>query len=197
MRYLIILLLMPLISIGQTSDTLLSLVDRVKEFKSLRKQGDYDAARAMMAPDARRWWNDREGDGRPWRIGAHGPWWAWDEHFRSENEIVEWKEGNRSATKVIRETNDYFRLLERGWVTNETVYFFDDSGKIEGLLIRAVGERPPGKTEEFLAWARLNDPEELALLMPDDEIDPTGDHPQRFRRLLNRWRQASGMEPIE
>jgi len=62
----------------------------------------------------------------------------------------------------VRETNDYFRLLERGWVT----YFFDESGRIAGLLIRAVGDRPQGKTDEFLTWAREHDPEELALLMP-------------------------------
>ncbi len=98
---------------------------------------------------------------------------------------------------VIRETNDYFRLLERGWVTNEVAYFFDDSGRINGLLIRAVGDRPPGKTEEFLAWTRVHDPEELATLVPGGEIDPSGDHPERFRRLLNRWRQESGLETIE
>jgi hypothetical protein len=33
--------------------------------------------------------------------------------------------------------------------------------------------------------------------MPGGEIDPAGDHPERFRRLLNRWRQASGLPMIE
>lgn len=30
---------------------------------------------------------------------------------------------------AVRETNDYFRLLERGRVTNEITYFFDDEGR--------------------------------------------------------------------
>jgi hypothetical protein len=33
--------------------------------------------------------------------------------------------------------------------------------------------------------------------MPEGEIDPSGDHPGRFRRLLNSWRRAAGLEPIE
>jgi hypothetical protein len=33
--------------------------------------------------------------------------------------------------------------------------------------------------------------------MDDDEVDPSGDHPQRFRRLLERWRQDAGLEPID
>jgi len=176
-----------------------SLVARAQEFRSLLGRGEYEAARALMTEDARRWWENRDGDGQPWRIGpeTRGPWAAWDEHFRSKKEVVEWKDASRSATAVIRETNDYFRLLERGSVTNEVVYFFHESGRIEGLLIRAVGDRPPGKTDEFLAWARANEPEELESLMPGGEIDASADHPERFRRLLNRWREATCLQPIE
>lgn len=176
-----------------------SMTHRSQEFRSLLERGEYAAARQMMAPDPRRWWEERVGEGVLWQIGPEspGPWAAWDEHFRSESELVEWKEDEGSATAVVRETNDYFRLLERGWVTNEITYFFDARGRIEGLLIRAAGERPPGKTEEFLAWARAHDAEELAALMPGGEIDPSGDHPERFRDLLERWRQASGRDPID
>jgi len=176
-----------------------SLVARAQEFRALVERGEHAAARRMMAPDARRWWEERDGDGQPWRIGPEnpGPWAAWDEHFRSKREVVEWKEGSGVATAVTRETNDYFRLLERGWVTNEITYFFDDRGRIDGLLIRAVGERPPGRTDEFVAWAKAHDPGELAALMPEGEIDPSGDHPERFRRLLDRWREASRLETIE
>ncbi|MFW6201151.1 MAG: hypothetical protein ACOC8B_01115 [Gemmatimonadota bacterium] len=176
-----------------------SLADRAQEFRSLVEEQRYDAARALTSDDARRWFDDRDGPGQPWTVGPEvgGPWAAWDEHFRSEGEVVEWREATRSATAVVRETNDYFRLLDRGWVTSEITYFFDDAGQIEGLLIRAVGDRPPGRTDEFLAWARVHAPDELATLMPDGEIDPSGDHPQRFRRLLNRWRADSGLAPIE
>lgn len=175
-----------------------SLVARARRFRHLVGRGEYPAARAMMADDPRRWFAPREGDGQSWRLGPRsGPWSAWDEHFRSEGEVVAWREGERSAIAVVREINDYYRLLERGAVTNEITYLFDDAGKIEGLVIGTAGERPPGRTEEFLAWARQNDPEELEALMPGGEIDPSGDHPRRFRALLDRWRAATGREPIE
>lgn len=183
---------------GRSGDGGRALAARAQEFRSRIDRGDYEAAQAMMAPDPRRWWGDRVGEGRPWQIGPKsGPWAGWDEHFRSKKEIVEWREGADSASVIMRETNDYFRLLERGWVTTEITYHFDPSGRIEGLSIRGIGERPPGRTDEFLAWAREHDPEELDALMPGGEIDPTGDHPERFRRLLNRWRQSAGLETID
>jgi hypothetical protein len=175
-----------------------SLVTRAQQFRAHIETGDFERARAMMAPKARRWWGVRQGEGEPWTVGSeNGPWAAWDQRLRSQKEIVGWTEGPDSATVVVRETNDYFRLLERGWVTNEVTYYFDDANRIDGLLILGQGERPPGRTEEFLAWAKAHDPDELEALMPGGEIDPSGDHPQRFRRLLERWRMAAGLEPIE
>ena len=173
-----------------------SIVRKAQAFRSLLADGDYEAARAMMAPDPRRWWETREGGGAAWTVGpSSGPWADWDRHFRSRGELVEWREEPGAATAVVRETNDYFTLLERGWVTNEVTYFFDRQGRIDGLLIRAAGERPPGRTDEFLAWARKHDPDELDALMPGGEIDPSGDHAPRFRRLLDRWREAAGLAP--
>ena len=162
-------------------------------------EGDFTAARAMVAPHARRWWDAREGEGQPWTVGdtVRGPWANWDDYFRSTKEIIEWKEAERSASVVIRETNDYYRLLERESPLNEVIYYFDEESKIDGLLIRSAGERDMGRTEEFLAWVQENAPDDLAELMPEGEIDPTGDHPQRFRQLLERWRQATGRETIE
>jgi hypothetical protein len=176
-----------------------SNIARAKRFRELLAKKDYDAARAMMANDARRWWDAREGEGRPWKIGpdAGGPWAAWDKYFHSQHEVLEWREEPHSATALVQETNDYYRLLERGAMRNELVYYFDDDGKIDGLVIRGAGERPMGLTDEFIAWAKKNDPEEIAALMPGGEIDPAGDHPERFRRLLDRWRRATGRQPIE
>ena len=127
----------------------------------------------------------------------HGPWANWDEYYKSTKEIIEWKEGEGTASVLIRETNDYHRLLERESLLNESAYYFDEDGKIDGLVIRSAGERHMGRTEEFRAWAQEDAPDEVAELMPDGEIDPTGDHPQRFRRMLNRWREAVGLEAIE
>ena len=175
-----------------------SLVALARKFQALRRSGDCEAARAMMSQNPRRWFEEREGEGTAWRVGPKsGPWAAWDAHFRSQSEDVRWEAGEGTATLISRETNDYFRLLERGWVTNETVYYFDSSRKIEGLLIRATGERPPGRTEQFLEWARAHDPDELEYLMPGGEIDPSGDRPERFRALLNRWRESAGLANVE
>lgn len=165
------------------------LVDRARRFRTLLRAGDYDAARRMAVPEPRRWWEERSGPGQTWSIApASGPWASWDEEFRSRGEVVRWRSEPSAATAVVRETNDYFRLLERGSVINEITYFFDSEGQIEGLLIGATGERPTGRTEEFLAWARENAPGEIAGLMRGGEIDPSGDHPRRFRALLERWR---------
>jgi len=176
-----------------------SKIERARQFRALVAKQDYDAARALMAEHPRRWWDAREGEGSPWKIGpdAGGPWKHWDEHFHSTPAVVRWTEGSDSATALIHESNDYYRLLERGTMTNELVYSFDGDGKIEGLVIRSVGERPQGRTAEFVAWAKKNDPREIGELMPDGEIDPRGDHAERFRRLANRWRRATGREPIE
>lgn len=176
-----------------------SFVARAAEFRTHLQREKYELARALMVENPKRWWGSLAGPGLPWRIGerSKGSWAEWDKHFRSEKTIVEWREGPDFARAIIREMNDYYRLLNRGSVTNEVTYFFDDAGMIEGLLIRAVGQRPRGLTDEFLEWARVNDPVELEELMPGGEIDPSGDHPRRFRRLLNRWRRASGLEVIE
>lgn len=174
-----------------------TLVERARRFRSLLSEGKYDAARGMMALDARRWFRSRENEGQPWTLGATtgGPWARWDEYFGSTGEVVEWTEGERWASAIVRETNDYYRLLERGPQRNWLTYHFDESGLIEGLVIGSAGERDMGLTEQFRAWAQDNRPEEIAELMPEGEIDPS--HPERFRRLLEEWRQATDREPIE
>lgn len=173
-------------------------MERAQRFRSLLTDEDYSAARAIVAPDARRWWGSREGEGQPWTIGpaGRGPWASWDEHFGSKGTEVEWAEGEGWASVTVSETNDYYRLLERGAQTNELTYYFDENGLIDGLVIGSAGERNMGLTEDFLAWAREHHPGEIAELMPDGEIDPAGDHPQRMRRRLNLWRGATDREPV-
>ena len=176
-----------------------TLVEQAIRFRTLVQRGDMDAARAMMAHGARRWWDRREGPGQPWTLDAAspGPWAGWDRHFRSKKVLAGWQASASSATAHIVERNDYYRLLERDAPTNRVTYFFDGEGRIEGLLIGGAGPRDPGRTEEFLSWARAHEPAEIAALMPGGQIDPAGDHPIRFRRLLGRWRQATGRDPID
>lgn len=167
-----------------------------KKFRELLEKKDNESARGLMAPRPRRWWGGRDGGGLPWEIDEVQEWEAWDRHFRSKKEVVRWEAGEQRVIALIRETNDYYALLERPPVLNEATYFFDDQGRIEGLLIRAVGERPRGRTDEFMAWAKENAPDELAVLMPEGEIDPSGENPRRFRELLDRWRRDSGLAPV-
>lgn len=165
------------------------LLETALRFRSLVERNELARAQTMVAEDARRWWGSREGEGSSWRVEQPGPWSGWDRHFRSKKEILDVVENpDRSVTVTLRETNDYFQMLDRGWVMNSVTYYFDEEGLIEGLLIRAEGERSPGRTEEFLAWARENEPDEIAALMPDGEIDPSGENPVRYRALLERWR---------
>lgn len=171
---------------------------RVQLFRALLDAGDVAGAEALASDDPRRWWEAREGEGDPWDIGpTAGPWAAWDDHFKKRTETLSWEPGaDGSVTVVFRELNDYYRLLERPWMTSSATYFFDDRGVISGLLIRPLGERDPGRTDEFLEWAREHEPRELQALMPGGEVDPGADHPQRFRALLNRWRRDVGMRQI-
>ena len=185
---------------GCASPPAASNVELVQQLRAHLRSGEYDAARAMMTPDPRRWFNERSGEGGPWRVGSgpKGPWAHWDDYLGKQSEIIRWVEEERAAVCVYRETNGYFLLLDRGWVTNHTTYFFDEHGRIEGILHAAApGPRPQGRTDEFLAWARANVPEELEALMPGGNVDPSGDHPRRFRAILERWRADAGLGPIE
>lgn len=171
-------------------------IQTAQRFRARLEAGDFDAARAMMTSDPRRWFDSRTGPGQAWRVGPgeKGPWALWDETLGQRVEALAWEGDERSATLVYRETNDYFLLLERGWVTNRTTYYFDGQGRIEGILhAAAAAPRPPGRTAEFLDWARQHEPQELDALMPDGDIDPSGDHAERFRALLGRWRVAAGL----
>jgi hypothetical protein len=170
----------------------------VQEFRRLVEAQQIPIARAFMSSDPRVWYEERNGLGEPWDItpGA-GRWDAWDEHFRSHSEEVSARGNTRSVTLLVRETNDYYRLLDRGAMTTELVYSLDTAGKIDGLLVRAVGERPQGRTAEFLAWAQREAPQEIEYLRPGGAIDPTGDRAPRFRALLERWRAAAGLPKID
>jgi hypothetical protein len=174
----------------------LDAIARVQTFRALRAAGDYDAARLLMSGDPRRWWGERGGEGSPWTIGTRGRWADWDDHMQSTSQVLEWTTSDHSATLLAAELNDYYRLLERGPQQVSYTYFLDDEGLLSGYLIASPGPRDPGRTDDYLAWAAANEPEELAYLRPGGEIDPTGDRAQRTRAQLNRWRATEGLLPI-
>jgi hypothetical protein len=170
----------------------------VQEFRRLVEAQQIPIARAFMSSDPRVWYEVRNGPGEPWDITpGSGRWDAWDEHFRSQSEEIGARGNTREVTLLVREINDYCRLTERGPFETELVYFLDTAGKIDGLLVRAVGERSQGRTAEFLTWAQREAPQEIEYLRPGGDIDPTGDRAPRFRALLERWRAATGLPKID
>lgn len=180
---------------GTRQDRAARLIAKAQALRERVAAGKWESARSLAVPDPRRWFEREQGDGTAWRLapGELGLWGHWDRHFRTRGTVTGWRADSMSATATVQESNDYFRLLDRPPVANEIVYLFDARELIRGVVIRAAGSRPRGRTDEFLAWARVHAPEELDRLMPNGEIDPRGDHPQRFRALLVRWRRAAGL----
>ena len=170
----------------------------VEAFRNARARGDTEAAGALLAPDARLWFGAREGPGRPWDLETGGPWAAWDEHFRGRSEPDgPWVVEGDAVSAVMVEHNDYYRLTESAPGRWRGTYFFDERGRIEGFLVAPIpgAERDQGRRLEFEAWAREHEPGEAQALMPDGEIDPSGNRPARMRALLERWRAAVGLPP--
>ena len=168
----------------------------VRELQRLKEAGELERAQALIAPDARVWFEERAGEGAPWSA-AGGPWSAWDRHFRARATYTDWEEAEDRVSVTALESNDFYRAIERPPTPVRLTWFFDEDGRIEGLFVR----RPPGvpiedRFEQFRAWAEREAPEETAALMPGGSIDPSGDHPARFELLLARWRAETGRPPL-
>jgi imidazolonepropionase-like amidohydrolase/heat shock protein HslJ len=172
-------------------------IAKVQALLAARKRGDEAAARALMAPDARIWFDERKGPGEPW--GLVSRWSGWDSYFHSTSEYSDWREGRDSVTAFGVERNDFYRLIERPPQKFRATWWLDSSGKISGFLYEPRGAVFPGgdRLAEFKAWARRENPAELEYLMPGDRFDPTGDRPQRFHAILVEWRKAAGLMPVE
>lgn len=183
---------------GSQSGRDANLIRRVQEFHEARKRKDYETAQKYLSADARVWFEKKEGAGAPWTLKG-GRWAHWDGYFNGRTEYSDWKVEGSMVTCTANETNDYYRLLDwHPWPMRFT-WWFNESDKLTGFLIQSL--RGSGTTrsrlEEFKKWAALHRPEELRHLMPEGEIDPTGDRPQRWRRILIEWRKAAGLPPVE
>ena len=179
-------------------------ISTVKAYSAAKKVGDYDRARSYLSDDPRVWYETREGEGQRLTLGGGGKWSHWDSHFNGHSEpLGPWQTDGRTVWRDFHETNDYFRLLERPGGAYRRTYFLGHDLRIEGTMISAVPSdesqpsKPRGRLDQFLAWARSNEPTESAYLMPAGNIDPTGDRAPRMRKLIERWRQATGLPPIE
>ena len=174
-----------------------STLEVVQTFREARESGDLDTARALMSEEPRVWYGEREGDGRPWTLGA-GRWKAWDEHFNGSSEVVSIESTIEEVSMVLMENNDYYSLTERGSSPVRLTWFVNASGLIEGYLVSSVECECPSTSryDEFEEWGKENAAAELEYLVPGGSVDPTGDRAPRFRALLERWRLDAGLPPI-
>jgi imidazolonepropionase-like amidohydrolase len=168
----------------------------VQAFQAAKDRGDRSAAQAMLAPGARSWFDERKGEGDPY--GLDGRWSGWDAFFRTKNTYSDWTQGRDSVTAAGEEINDFYRLIERSPTRFRATWWLDSDGRISGFLYEPRGAVVPGdRFADFKAWARGAKPAELESLMPNGRIDPSGDRPQRFRALLEEWRRAAKLPPVD
>jgi len=171
-------------------------ISAVKTFLDAKERGDRASAQALLAADARSWFDEKKGTGDPY--GLDGRWSGWDRFFRTKNTYSDWTQGRDSVTANGEEMNDFYRLIERSPSRFRATWWLDSSGSVAGFLYEPRGAVLPGdRFGEFKEWARRNKPDELAYLMPSGRIDPTGDRPQRFRALLEEWRRAAKLPAVE
>ncbi len=174
------------------------LVQKVKAFRAAKAAKDSTLTRSMLAPGAAQWFERKEGPGIPIKPSGEGVWSQWDRYFNARSEIESQSVDNNAVTVRIIEINDFYRLIERPATPVNVTYFFDSDERISGILVfRAEGERPKDRFDEFKAWAKKNRPEDLKELMPEGEIVPTLDRAQKWRVILNEWRQAVGLPVVE
>jgi hypothetical protein len=174
-------------------------IETVQKLLAARRQGDLEAARGMLARDAKIWFDmtERKGPGEPWTLNEDD-WDRWDRFFHARTEFTDWKDDGDRVTAVGHEINDYYRLLDWKPKPLNFTWWFDASGKIAGHMFHEITGLPPPqrRLDEFKQWARENRPAELAFLMPKDHIDPSGDRPQRWRAILIEWRKAVGLPEV-
>ena len=167
---------------------------KLEAYRDAKKRGDITETASFLAPDARIWFNEKEGEGAPLRPEG-GPYAAWDRHFRSTATREGFQVSDRTVSYLSAEINDFYRLIDGKPGQARITYFFDDQDRISGMLYEPLTPkhmRPPDRYDEFKTWAGIHYPGLLET--PEMEIP---NQPQRWRALLTEWRAASGLPVIE
>lgn len=165
----------------------------LRTYRDAKKSGDYTLAGKQLAANARIWFDTKDGAGRPLRARG-GPYKDWDKEFKSRSTREQERVIGQSVTYVSSEINDYYRLIERIPTKARITYYFNDEGKISGMLYQGLsprGTRPPDRYCEFKKWAAEHYP---GLLDSDEMKIPN--NPKRWRALLTEFRQDQGLPPI-
>jgi len=165
------------------------MIQRVQDFRAAKERGDTSTAQSSIAPGARLWFENKTGEGEPYTLDG-GSWEHWDNYFHSKNTMTNWRREGNAVTADVIETNDFMQMLEYRPAPYTMTWSLDDQGRITGVLIKSNPDKPVSRMSEFKEWARANHPDELAYLMPNGRLDPTGDRPERWRAILTEWRGA-------
>ena len=185
MRAIVLLLVTLSLTLGCSSHR---LIRRVQAYRAVAAAGDTTREATFLTPDARMWFEKKEGEGVPLRAGGDARYAHWDEFFHGKTTYSDWRVRNGAVTALVHETNDFYELLEWRPKPYRLTWWFDDAGRIREVLLQSVPGKAESRLEEFRAWASLKHPEELEYLMPKGRIDPTGDRAGRFKKLLLEWR---------
>ena len=181
LRFGVVAILIALAATGCMHPNLRTL----EEFRAAKKAGDYALANTYLADNARIWFGSREGPGSPYTAKG-GPYKEWDKVFRSSSTRKKPRATRRQVSYISQESNDYYRLLERTMGPARITWFFNDDGKITGMLYEGLGgdaPRPPDRECEFERWVEERYP---GLLESADMEIPK--NPTRWRELLIEWR---------
>jgi hypothetical protein len=192
--------ILSLVHVACASDS--KLIEKVEAFRAARNAGQTEEAQSYLSSDPRVWFDSKEGDGSPMKLGF-GPYKRWDEVFNSHGEHGPWTVEGNTVWAIATEINDYYRLTERkDTPTYRITYYFDDQGLIKGYLISDAHPGQPAqpkqsREEEFKEWAATTHPDEWNYLRPGGKLDPSGDRAERTKKLLVEWRETVGLSALE
>jgi hypothetical protein len=169
-----------------------------RRYRAAVRDGDVERVLAMQAPDARVWFDEKTGHGRPLDARGKGPWADWDMFFRARSSQTDFVVEGNAVRFTNHESNDWFRLVERTSLPYHVFYFFDESDRITGKLIRGIAgqERVPDRLSEFQVWAESQHPGLVQSLMPDGNIDPDLEKARLWKKHLLEWRAETGLPNV-
>jgi len=170
---------------------------RVVDYLEARDLGDPDADGEFYSKSSRIWFESKNGPGRERNFGK-GPWADWDSFFNAEKVYLSFEVEGRTASVVLLENNDFYKLIDREPGKVRVTYEFDDAGYVTGTLVQGLREAPVAdRLDEFKEWAKVTHPDELAYLMPDDRISPEIERAKVWKKLLVEWREEVGLPAID
>jgi len=170
-------------------------IERVRAYRAAVDRGDETAIARDLAPNARIWYEKKEGPGDPLTTGG-GSWKHWDSFFHSRSRLGGWRSEGTRVSAVVHETNDFYALLDWTPAPYSMTWWLDREGRVAEVLVESIpGAKATSRFDDFKRWAYEKHPDEMKDLLPNGKIDPTGDRAERWVPLLREWRREAGLPP--